>query len=172
MMPSRTIMIQFSTPKQKQTFYSLYLNNIPLNPAKFGLDELNRIIIGENLTRKNAEIFKRAQLFKKDKKIAQAFTENGLVKIKLKRGKQTPTHMVGNVIELETLVGLPQQSLASKHHTNVKHNQHSRESAHTTSIATNTTATRYQQRNNCTGTKHHQRNSKPTNTATTTTTTT
>lgn len=133
MMPAHTIMIQCATQKQKQTFYSLYLNNVPLNPTKFGLEETNRIVIGENLTRKNAQIFKRAQILKKENKSAQAFTENGLVKIK--RDKQIPAHMVRTVIELETLVENAQQSTTTNTQTIAS-----------TSKATNASETRNNQR--------------------------
>lgn len=53
-------------------FFSYYLSKMPLDPKKFGLTDDNRIVIGENLTRKNAQLFKKAQLLRKDGKIAQA----------------------------------------------------------------------------------------------------
>lgn len=101
---SPTILIHFAILRQKQQFYSLYLNKMPLDPTKFNLPNENRIVIGENLTRKNAHIFKQAQIMKKNNKIAQAFTENGIVKIKLAKGKTEPAHTIRNTVELETIV--------------------------------------------------------------------
>lgn len=121
MIPTKTIMIQFALHKQKQMFYSQYLNCLPLDPKKFGMNENNRIIIGENLTKKNAQIFKKAQSFKREKKLAQVFTENGLVKVKLERSKQTPTHTIKSIIELESLVAQTQaQQLKSTNTSDVQ----------------------------------------------------
>lgn len=60
---------------------------MPLDPVKFGLESKNRVIIGENLTKKNAQIFKLALDMKKNNKIAQTYTENGIVKIKITKVK-------------------------------------------------------------------------------------
>lgn len=46
MMLSPTIIMHFSSLRQKQLFYSLYLNKMPLNPLKFGLASDSRIVIG------------------------------------------------------------------------------------------------------------------------------
>lgn len=102
-------MIRFAMAKQKQTFYSCYLNKMPLNPEKFGLPFTNRIIIGEHLTLTNSKIFKTALQLKKDSKLAQVFTENGLVKARLKKGKHEATYTIRNVTELEILVAQNQQ---------------------------------------------------------------
>lgn len=101
MLKSHTVLIQFPALKQKQSFY---LNKMPLKPENFGLPAANRIIIGENLTRKNAQLFKQAQIMRKDRKIAQTFTEDGIVKIKLKKGKNEQTYTVRNTITLESIV--------------------------------------------------------------------
>lgn len=50
--PTKTILIHFAILRQKQQFYALYLNKRPLDPVKFGLPNTNRIVIGENLTKK------------------------------------------------------------------------------------------------------------------------
>lgn len=76
--PSKTILLHFAILRQKQQFYSLYLNKMPLDPTTFGLTSMNRITMGENLTKKNAQIFKQALIMKKDSKIAQAYTEDGV----------------------------------------------------------------------------------------------
>lgn len=102
--PSITIMFHFSTPRQKQIFYSYYLGKMPLDPTKFGLSADNRITIGESLTRKNAQIFKKAQTYKKNGKISQTFTEDGLVKIRFKKGKGEPTLLIRNETALELYI--------------------------------------------------------------------
>lgn len=45
-----------------------------------------------------------AHQLKNQKKIAQVFTDDGLVKIKLIRGKQETAHVIRNVTEIETIV--------------------------------------------------------------------
>lgn len=102
--PSNTILIHFIIPRQKQIFYSHYLNKMPLNPEKFGLSQDKRITLSENLTRKNTLVFKQALLLRKDRKIAQTFTEDGLVKIRFVRGKKETQHIVRSITELETAV--------------------------------------------------------------------
>lgn len=52
MMKSATMLMHFGALKQKESFYSYYLNKMPLNPEKFGLPKENRIVKGENLTKK------------------------------------------------------------------------------------------------------------------------
>lgn len=113
MLKSHTVLIQFPALKQKQSFYSHYLNKMPLKPENFGLPTANRIIIGENLTRKNAQLFKQAQIMRKDRKIAQTFTEDGIVKLKLKKGKNEQTYTVRNTITLESIVAKYEPSTTS-----------------------------------------------------------
>lgn len=48
---------------------------------------------------------------KKNNKISQVFTEDGIVKIRFKKGKREPIHMVRNNTTLETLVA--QQALST-----------------------------------------------------------
>lgn len=104
MVPSDTILIRFVETRQKELFYSCYLKSMPLNPKNFGLPESSRISMGEFLTQKNASIFKRALLLKKDKKIAQAYTVNGLVRIRFVKGKSEDTHTITDITALEALV--------------------------------------------------------------------
>lgn len=101
-MPTATILMHSQTPRHKKAFYSHYLNRMPLNPTRFGLPEDKRIVIGENLTRRNASLFKQAQAMKKTKIIAQTFTEDGLVKIKM--SKNQPAVIIRTPCDLEFLV--------------------------------------------------------------------
>lgn len=109
--PSQTIVVHFAILRQKQQFYSLYLSKMPLEPTKFGLENMSRIVIGENLTVTNAKIFKQALTMKKNKKIAQAYTENGIVKIKIVKGKNETAHIVRSITSLETITMQNQQGM-------------------------------------------------------------
>lgn len=120
-MQSPTIFIHFAMLRQKQMFYSHYLNKMPLNHTTFGLTDSNRIVIGENLTKKNAQLFKQAQILRKDRKIAQTFTEDGLVKIRFAKGKNETTYTVRDRIELEFVVAQHESQIRSSSAT---HNAH------------------------------------------------
>lgn len=114
-MPSPTILIHFASIQQKKTFYSLYLNKMPLDSSKFGLPTDTRVIIGENLTYINSKLFKEVLILRREKKIMQAFTEDGIVKIRFVKGKNQPTFTIRSQIELETIV--------AKHESQMKTNE-------------------------------------------------
>lgn len=138
MVPSPTIIIHFASLRQKQLFYSLYLNKMPLKPAKFGLSDDSRIIIGENLTKKNAQLFKSAQMLRKNNKIAQTFTENGIVKIRFAKGKTEKTFTVRNQIELESIVAQYEVWKSTANASNSQTHEPSNSNATATNAATNT----------------------------------
>lgn len=100
---SPTILLHFTTIQHKNWFYSLYLGKMPIKSEAFGLKGTKNIILGENLTRKNAAIFKLAQNMKSEKKIAQVFTMDGLVKVKFVKGPNQRTFTTRSIIELENL---------------------------------------------------------------------
>lgn len=116
--PTKTILLHFAILKQKQQFYALYLSKMPLNPLKFGLQNTNHITIGENLTKKNAQIFKQALTMKKSNKIVKAYTENGIVKIKFDKGKNTTAHTVRSIPSLEKIVTEHQNTLEATSNAN------------------------------------------------------
>lgn len=60
--------------------------------------------ICENLTKKNATIFKLAQNMRSDKRIAQVFTMDGLVKIKFVKGINQRIFTIRSIAELKNLV--------------------------------------------------------------------
>lgn len=101
---SSTVIIHFASVRHKQVFYSHYLNAMPLKAEKFGFPKDKKLIIGENLTKKNAQIFKQAILLKKNNKLAQVFSEDGLVKVKVARGKEQRTHTIRNATQLDYLI--------------------------------------------------------------------
>lgn len=66
---------------------------------------------------------------RKDGKIAQTFTEEGLVKVRMKKGRGEPTHTVRDIIALETLIASHAQA---KPHTDANPN-----GTNTNALATN-----------------------------------
>lgn len=104
MIASSTILIHFSSIQHKNWFYSLYLNKMPLKGETFGLQNGKNVILGENLTPKNANVFKLAKQFKANNKLAQVFTQDGLIKIRFVRGANNKTFTLRTVTELNYLV--------------------------------------------------------------------
>lgn len=78
------VIVQFLAEWDKSTFLHKYLNCIKsagLNHSMLGigLTSNSRIYIGENLTKKNHEIFIKCAMLKVSGKIAQYYTRNGIV---------------------------------------------------------------------------------------------
>lgn len=139
MVQSSIIALHFTSCHHKNQFYSLYLSKMPLKAESIGLPKEQKIIIGESLTRTNAQIFKFAQSLKKDNKIAQTFTVDGLVKVKFIKGPNQRAHTIRNTMQLELLLNTHEQQMAQQQ------NQH-QTSAPTNPMDTDTTNT--QQLNN------------------------
>lgn len=104
MIASSTILIHFSSIQHKNWFYSLYLNKMPLKGEAFGLQNGKNVVLGENLTQKNAAVFKLAKQLKSNNQIAQVFTQDGLIKIRFVRGASKQTLTVRSIAELNYLV--------------------------------------------------------------------
>lgn len=87
--PTQIILVKFIANHIRNDFYSRYLNKIaakkPIMSQNIDLPEGIRIIIGENLTAKNMNIFIESSKLKKLGKLAQVFTQEGLVHIKANR---------------------------------------------------------------------------------------
>lgn len=73
---------------------------MPVEPETFGLNNGISIILGGNLINKNASLFKLAQSMRKEKKVAQLFTMDGLVKVKLVKGPNQRAFTIRNTTEL------------------------------------------------------------------------
>lgn len=101
---SNTIIMYFVAQHFKDKFYSLYLQKAPLKPDIFSNDENSRIIIGENLTKFNAAILQHCFALKRDVKLAQAYSFNGIVYIKFKKGKNEPAFPIRNKIDVDVLI--------------------------------------------------------------------
>lgn len=106
---SNTIMLHFAILRDKQIFYSHYLYKAPINAETLNIPNNGKVILCENLTIKNRKIFGAAQRLRREKKIAQVFTEDGIVRIRFIKGKNEASFVVRNNLMLETLV--TQQSL-------------------------------------------------------------
>lgn len=104
MVESSITTLHFTSMQHKQLFYSMYLSKMPLKAETIGLPKEFKIIIGESLTRTNAQIFKFAQNLKKENKIAQVFTADGLVKVKIVKGPNQRTHTIRHNTQLEILL--------------------------------------------------------------------
>lgn len=100
---TNTILVYFIAQHYKDSFYSAYLRKLPLKPEMFGLPDQVRIIIGENLTKKNAALFNFCNALKKEGKLAQLYSSNGLIYAKFKRGKQEKAHIVRSKRDIEIL---------------------------------------------------------------------
>lgn len=99
-----TIILKFAANHMKEAFYSLYLRLLPkkkLSAKDLGFTIENRIIIGENLSQHNHELFIAASNMKRDKKLSQVFTVNGIVNVKIQKGGRT--HEIRHKQQLETL---------------------------------------------------------------------
>lgn len=103
--PSSTILMKFVAVHLKESFYGLYLKNLPqkkISAKDLGFSSENRIIIGENLSRYNRDVFNLASTYKRDNKLASVFTVNGIVKVKLQRG--STAYAVHSSQQLEQLM--------------------------------------------------------------------
>lgn len=121
MIESHVISIHFTSMQLKQQFYSLYLSKLPLNPQVLGLKKEMKITIGESLTRCNAQIFKYAQQCRKENKIAQLFTTDGLVKVKFVKGTSQRAYIIRSTAQLDALIKQNEQQQTNMqqeaHHT-------------------------------------------------------
>lgn len=82
MQPSTTILAKFVAKHIRDEFYSAYLNKItnnnPLSTEMINLAKGNRLLISESLTSHNSKLFSACMQLKKEQRIAQVFTQNGL----------------------------------------------------------------------------------------------
>lgn len=105
-MPTPIVIVKFVATHIREVFYRRYLDKIaakqPIMTENIGLPSGTRIIIGENLTTKNYEIFIEAGKQKKQGKLIQVFTQNGLVQVKaVKNSKATS---IRSLRELELFI--------------------------------------------------------------------
>lgn len=104
--PTPIVIVKFVANHIRNDFYRLYLNKIaakqPIMSENIGLKSGSRIIIGENLTAKNYGVFVEAGKQKKQGKLCQVFTQDGLVHVKAeKKAKAKP---IRSIRELELFI--------------------------------------------------------------------
>lgn len=83
--PIPTIIVKFVAKHIRDNFYSLYLSKVskkPLSTEDIKLAQGGRVIISENLTTINQQLFIQAMKMKFDKKLFKVFTKDGLVQVK------------------------------------------------------------------------------------------
>lgn len=80
------ILCQFALRNERNTFYSKYLNQRDLNLEHIGFDNKNRIFINENLTAEDREIRTAAIKLKKEGRIQQVYSRDGVVHVKSRGG--------------------------------------------------------------------------------------
>lgn len=83
--PLPTVIVKFVVKHIRDDFYSLYLKRVKTNPLKtdeIQLSQGGRIIISENLTAANQQLFIQAMKFKYENKLAKVYTKDGLVQVK------------------------------------------------------------------------------------------
>lgn len=100
---SNTIIVYFNAQHYKDNFYASYLRKLPIKSEMFDQPEHVRIIIGENLTKKNAAIFNYCNTLKKEGKLAQLYSSNGLIYIKFKKGRNEKSHVIRCKQDIEIL---------------------------------------------------------------------
>lgn len=111
MVESSIISLHFASIQHKKRFYSIYLKKMPLKLSNIGPKTDMKVVIGESLTRLNAQIFKYAQGMKKEHKIAQVFTTDGLVKIKFVKGPNQRSYTIRHTSHLDSLLNEYAQQL-------------------------------------------------------------
>lgn len=102
-----TIIMKFVAVHIKEAFYSLYLRLLPkhkISAKDLGFTSEARIVICENLSRLNHEIFVSAYGMKRENKLAQVYTSNGIVNVKLQKGGTS--HVIRHKHQLDMLVHL------------------------------------------------------------------
>lgn len=106
MSPSPIIIMKFVARHIRESFYTHYLNKIVakqfIMSEDFGLEKGTRTVIGEDLTENNSKLFAAAMKLKKEGKLCQSFTNEGLVHVKaLKTDKATA---IRSNLQLEVFV--------------------------------------------------------------------
>lgn len=103
--PTAVIILKFTAIHMKESFYNLYLRLLPnrkITTKDLGLPNETRIIFGENLTKHNMDIFVAASNSKRENKLQQVYTVNGLVNVKIQKGGKA--YEIRHKHELEQLI--------------------------------------------------------------------
>lgn len=101
---SPTIIATFIAPHIKREFFEAYLKKLNLSTTDLGfLHQPRRIIINENLTKMNKQIFDEALQLRRQKRIHQVYTKNGLVFVRVSAGlKPVPVRSIRDLHAIVT----------------------------------------------------------------------
>lgn len=99
--PTNTIIMYFTDHRSKQRFHSQFVQNCPNTKTFLTALNTNQILIGENLTKENDAIFSECLKYKKNKKIATTFSDDGIVYIKFKKGGNEPKYPITSKMDLD-----------------------------------------------------------------------
>lgn len=95
MEPSSTFVAKFIAKHIRHGFYNAYLtkisNNKPITTEMINLPQGGRLLISESLTITNSKLFSVCMSLKKSKKLAQVFTQDGLVCVKANKTSKATT---------------------------------------------------------------------------------
>lgn len=139
MSPSPIIVLKFIAKHIRDAFYTHYLDKIAskqyLMSEHLGLGNGTRIIISEDLTESNSKLLTAALNLKKDGKLCQAFTYEGLVKVKAIKTEKSTT--IRSQIQLEVFVQSNQP--ANEHPSQSNSNAPTTTTSNVSRMETNTT---------------------------------
>lgn len=102
--PSSTIIMYFADHDFKTKFYNQFFEKFPLKKEFLRTMKTTIIIIGEKLTKENAAILTKCRKYKKDNKIATAYSNDGIVYIKFKKGTDEKAYEVKSKDELDSII--------------------------------------------------------------------
>lgn len=102
--PSSTIVMYFADHDFKTKFYNQFFVKYPLKKEFLDAMKTKIIIISENVTKENAAILYKCRKYKKDKKIATAYSNDGIVYIKFKKGRNEKAFTVTSKEELDSII--------------------------------------------------------------------
>lgn len=101
-----TIIAQFIAPHTKREFFSAYLKKVSLSTVHLGFQlPSKRIINSENLTKVNKSLFDAALLLRKQRRLHQVFTTNGLVYVRTSPGARP--HCIRTTRDLYSVIADP-----------------------------------------------------------------
>ena len=96
--------------RAKSMFFGSYLKNLKLCLADIGLQYNGRIIISENFTKANKQIFDEAYSLKRQRKVSQVFTIVGVVHIRIKQNKPMSIGSVADLHKIGLTIGVSTES--------------------------------------------------------------
>lgn len=99
--PTNTIIMNFTNRSHKQRFSSQFVHKYPFRKEFLNAINAKRLSIRENLTEENQTIMSKCVKYKKEKKIAAVYSNDGIVYIKFKKGGKEPKYPIRSIEGLE-----------------------------------------------------------------------